>query len=228
MLGWTAACGNTASSGDASGGAGGARAANSGGVVDGPRAVTGGSSGGSLEGRCAGSAGSPGNLYGAELASNVGGQGSAPKCLPRKLSTGDDGRVPCSVVEVRSMPCACDATLGMQAAPPALSDAVWRLFTGSRAAGGSGSLADTCTDWCVCELAQLSGDALHACQTEPNVDSPPGYCYIDAEDNPASSTLLAACPALEKRALRFLEHTGPGGAEQARWFLMCAGSPLQP
>jgi hypothetical protein len=116
----------------------------------------------------------------------------------------------------------------MQAAPAALSDAVWRLFSESRTSGGAGSLPDACANWCICELTQLSGDALRACRTDPNVDSPPGYCYVDAENDPASNALLATCPASQKRALRFLDHTGPTGADQGRWFLMCAGNPLQP
>ncbi|HWA77010.1 MAG TPA: hypothetical protein VG937_31965 [Polyangiaceae bacterium] len=233
ILGWAAACGNATSSNDASGGAGGSGTPNTGGVntagsVDGPHQSTGGESGGSTERACAGNSGSPTNFFAAELALNAGGQGSAPRCLPRKLSAGDDGRVPCSVVEIEPMPCACDATLGLQAAPAALANAAWRQFTETRTVGGAASAADTCANWCVCELVQLSADALRACQTDPNVDAPPGYCYVDQENNAASSTLLSACPASQKRALRFLGHTGPGGATPARWFLLCSGTPLQP
>lgn len=233
MLGSAIACGNTTSNGDASAGASGAISAGSGGSTaaasggSGPLASTGSAGGGSTFTGCDSSVPS-GNYFGAALASSTAGASGAPKCLPRKLTAGADGRVPCSVVALSPEPCACDAALGMQAAPAALANAAWQQFSTSGAVGGAGSVGAACSDWCVCELTQLSGDALSACQTEPNANSPPGFCYLDLQDNPATEALLTQCPTAQKRLLRFLAGTGPGSAQAAAWFIECTGNPLQP
>jgi hypothetical protein len=56
---------------------------------------------------------------------------------------------------------------------------------------------------CFCEIAEATGAALTSCQTDvtPTGD---GWCYVDASANPASSPVVAKCPASAKRELRFI------------------------
>ena len=81
---------------------------------------------------------------------------------------------------------------------------------------------------CVCEIEQYADDELRACQTAPGAatNMPPGFCYIDpsqASDDSlaaAEAAMLAACPASQKRLLRFLGADTP--AQGAISMLACA------
>jgi hypothetical protein len=77
----------------------------------------------------------------------------------------------------------------------------------------------------VCELQQLSGDALTACKHE--VEEPagaPGWCYLDADlgasgGNPA---LVAECPDTGKRRFRFVG-MGALPREGGKMYIFCTG-----
>ena len=70
---------------------------------------------------------------------------------------------------------------------------------------------------CFCEITQLEGEALAACQDDPS--DPPllegapvsGYCYVDATTSPPTGNpeLVAHCPAAEQRLLRFVGAGSP-------------------
>ncbi len=148
-------------------------------------------------------------------------------CFPRKLAPiqeGDQkGQVPCFVLEARSTPaCSCD-----HPARQPLSEAHEVVLP---ALQYEPSAADA--DWnCYCEVTQLAGEGLNACQQDPSepltlddgttVD---GWCYIDAEAMPAlgNPSLVEPCNQGEKRALRFVGRGKQTDADASR-FLICSG-----
>ena len=82
---------------------------------------------------------------------------------------------------------------------------------------------------CFCELTQLGGDALAACQQDPadppvvDGDFVHGWCYIDASVVPpvGNPDLVEQCPGTDKRIIRFV---GDGhAAPEATLFLTCTG-----
>jgi hypothetical protein len=141
----------------------------------------------------------------------------AAQCLPRTLAPGEDGRVSCTVLEASADPaCACDASQGRAPVDPALEGELEQVkLDPAVQAGGLG---------CVCQIQQLSGDALAACQSLPAAPaSPAGWCYVDATSTPPTGNpdLVKACPANEKREIRFLGAAHPQSG--AVTFLTCHG-----
>jgi len=61
-----------------------------------------------------------------------------------------------------------------------------------------------CTDFCVCGVAQATGDSLTQCKTEavPSADTS-GWCYVAAAQGAAEATLVADCPPDNPQRLRF-------------------------
>ncbi|HEV8246155.1 MAG TPA: hypothetical protein VGP93_10325, partial [Polyangiaceae bacterium] len=157
--------------------------------------------------------------------------GSLDRCLPRALEVEPDGQLPCRVAEATREACDCSALPGRKA-PSAELDAAVRSELETRGQCGAGS-GTPCSEYCVCEIEQSSGDALLACQSEESPsEQSPGYCYIDAEHtdengapapigNPA---LVASCPIGNQRKLRFVGKNTPQNA--APTFIACAGASL--
>lgn len=86
----------------------------------------------------------------------------------------------------------------------------------------SGRCSDTsCPGTCLCELEQATGDALSACQSDPNATTP-GYCYIDASLGLGDAALLGECPG--QRGLRFVGEDTPRNGAQT--FIACVGAPF--
>jgi hypothetical protein len=144
------------------------------------------------------------------------------QCLSRSLVPDAVGQVQCLVVEA-SRPagdCSCDPATGhspvavehQQAITLAQEDPLYQTEQWS----------------CFCEVQQLAGGALAACQTDASTDSPQvngepvnGWCYIDGEVAPpiGNPALVASCPATDRRMLRFV---GAGaGAPGSVLFIMC-------
>jgi hypothetical protein len=147
------------------------------------------------------------------------------QCLPRKLTPNDEGQVRCLVVEARKTDaCSCAGADGRQPMSqdhmPAIADA-----------RSKGVVAETSN--CFCEVPQLTGDELEACQNEKadplvvggqQVD---GFCYIDATSTPpVGNTDLVpdSCVGTERRLIRLVGNAKarPG----SELFIMCSESAL--
>jgi hypothetical protein len=89
-------------------------------------------------------------------------------------------------------------------------------------------IAETSAWNCFCEMTQVTGDELAACQND--LANPPlangaevnGWCYVDATTTPPTGNpeIVKDCPTTERRAVRFV---GGGSAKAgATVFLACA------
>jgi hypothetical protein len=77
----------------------------------------------------------------------------------------------------------------------------------------------SCSELCLCELEQLAGEELSACQSSrADEKSVAGFCYVDGKTG--DPDLIATCPAHERQDLRFM-----GDGEPPPWFrlLVCPG-----
>ncbi len=159
------------------------------------------------------------------------------KCLPRKLdadpeNTPTAGQVPCAVVEAQVLPkeqCICDNNpqrLGRTVAEDELKTAVYSQLQNAGFCNiGSGP---RCEDYCLCKIQQFSGEELARCQSEPTAPADIyGYCYVDPEGSTGMAkmqkeTIVASCPASQKRLLRFTGENVPAKGSVA--MIACLGS----
>jgi hypothetical protein len=141
------------------------------------------------------------------------------RCLPRAL-TPTDGRVACTVVEVKREldGCsACNATIGRH--PLGSEGLATALSQELEASGVCGvATATPCEDYCACEIQQLDGDDLYACQNESSPQGY-GYCYVEEDSGPGAPAVLAGCPVDQKRTLRFVGDATP--VPNALVFISC-------
>jgi hypothetical protein len=143
------------------------------------------------------------------------------KCLPRAIQTDPvTSQVLCKVVEAQKMGCDCGLK-GRAVADPSIKSAVEDQL---QKAGDCGTgTQEACSTWCQCEIVQLTGSDLAACQH--NQPAAPGYCYIDKA---ANADLVSKCPANQPQLLRFVdadaEHKTP--AQGAVAFIACLGAPV--
>ena len=149
-------------------------------------------------------------------------------CLHRSLSPNATGQVECLILEARALPagdtCNCDApaVLARQDVQPAHEEAK-KLAQGDLAARAAG--------WnCFCEIKQLDGDGLHACQFDtshkPKLtsgDEANGWCYVDASSSPPAGdpALVSTCAPTEQRRLRFVGEGQP--LDDSTLFITCSG-----
>ncbi len=156
------------------------------------------------------------------------------KCLPRQLvpETNPDlpnfGQVPCAVIEATFDPgtgCpACSSLPGRQDPKEEIRPAVIQNLQQTGQCGGA---AAPCSSLCLCEIQQLTGGDLNACQTQL---APPndiyGYCYIDAATDPpiGDPALVERCPPTQKRLLNFVGSDIPAPGAVA--FIACIGASL--
>jgi len=144
------------------------------------------------------------------------------ECLPRPLS-GENGVVPCTMIEAElplGTGCSCDASRGRAPLSEAgIRRAVEDELTASGRCGGDTGTA--CANYCMCELAQLSGALLEACRNEPVVpDGSYGYCYV--EQGVGDPSLLAGCPATQMQRIRFVGEGVPSPG--AVMYIACTGA----
>ncbi|MBK8253793.1 MAG: hypothetical protein IPK82_14150 [Polyangiaceae bacterium] len=143
------------------------------------------------------------------------------QCLPRKLTPAENGQVKCLVLEARkSETCSCKPEDGRVAVSDEHVDAV-------QSALESGLIREGAS--CFCEVPQLEGAELTACQNE-NADplvvdgeQVNGFCYIDATAVPpvGSPELVPdSCVSTERRVVRLV------GNAKARpgsdYYVMCS------
>jgi hypothetical protein len=142
------------------------------------------------------------------------------RCLPRALPVDEDGRVPCEVVQAFPRPasgCACEALGMVPIADPTLVDAVQDEL---QDLGQCGRADPKCAALCRCELPQLAGAALQACQNSRQISSLSGFCYISAtagEPAVGNPEFVQDCLGTAHRDLRLL-----GGAPKAQLFTLLA------
>jgi hypothetical protein len=162
------------------------------------------------------------------------------KCLPRPLVPQkeasedlDVGQVPCKVVEA-TLPqaggaCSC-ATNDRRAdiTNPALRTAILTKLAQNQTCDTGDADGVACDSFCTCELEQLEGEDLRACQYDSTPPDVPGYCYINAapnEPNVGSPDLVKSCTADSKRLLRFVG--GDRGLKKGAIALVaCLGASL--
>jgi hypothetical protein len=126
------------------------------------------------------------------------------QCLPRSLQPDAKGQVSCLIIEARDADgaCTCDPS---EARLPVSSAHEPALELPRREAAISGRD-------CFCEVPQLEGEALSACQNDtspaPQVGGEPvdGWCYVDATTLPPTGNpdLTNGCSAAEQRLIRFV------------------------
>jgi hypothetical protein len=129
-----------------------------------------------------------------------------PQCLQEPLPIADDGRTPCTLVEVswnETEACECEA-MGYSSLATGTDAALRAELKSQQSCGVQGGTP--CEALCACEIPQLSGDDLRTCQNQPEPPPVPGYCYLNAmqdEPNVGSANLLQNCSLGEQRLIRF-------------------------
>ncbi len=149
-------------------------------------------------------------------------------CLHRSLTPDATGQVECLILEARALPageaCTCNAP-DVEARQDVLSshEEARRLALADEVAKAAG--------WnCFCEIKQLEGEDLDACQFDTSHnprtqsgDAADGWCYIDAASTPPAGdpTLVSTCAATEQRKLRFVGAGQP--LDHSTLFITCSG-----
>jgi len=153
-----------------------------------------------------------------QLKSKLGHQ-----CLPRKLTPDTEGQVSCLVIEAReTASCSCEAEEGRIAVAEEHAPAV---------VGAIENGIVEASDNCFCEVPQLQGDELTACQNDtadPIVidgDQVDGFCYVDDSSVPKVGNpdlVPDSCTATERRLIRLVGNAKarPGSS----LFIMCSDS----
>ena len=145
----------------------------------------------------------------------------AAQCLPAALTPAASGQVRCTVLEAGKVdgPCICSGA-GRAVPDEAASCVAEQLRAGHAAEGWN----------CVCEITQLSGAALAACQNDASTDHPTvdgqavdGWCYVDATAEPAlgNPELTVRCPGNERRLFRIVGQGPP--SPTATTLVSCQG-----
>ena len=139
-------------------------------------------------------------------------EGIGPTCIEHDLpteSTASGERTTCTVIEAhRADSCECDESLGRLSldAGGEVVDAALDQLRGDHQCGGMTGV--DCDSFCLCQIRQLEGDELSACQNElAEPTDGHGFCFIDALSSDVNPAIVRSCPGYAKRALRF---TGDG------------------
>jgi hypothetical protein len=149
-------------------------------------------------------------------------------CLPRPLVTEGDENVPCIVVEAfrpDASGCNCgeqgraDLTGKKRGVIPAVEE---ELKAGSLCGGNSGV---SCSDYCMCEIEQFTGQELAACRELDPGPEQYGYCYVEKDKDNAAPSLTANCPATQPQIIRFMGTDVP--RQKAIAFIACLGGAAE-
>jgi hypothetical protein len=148
------------------------------------------------------------------------------RCFPRPLSPQPDGSVPCTIVEVQEQGTHCDCG-SLPARMDVSADTARSVRQTLQEYGYCGDdVGVSCSSMCLCELAQLRGDALRQCQTSPEAPAQPGFCYVSAgadESQVGNPALVRHCSADSKRLIRFV---GDTPAPRSHVFISCDQATL--
>ncbi len=143
-------------------------------------------------------------------------------CLSRSLTPDAEHQVACVVLEGRQSDngsCVCDQASARRDVPA--------QFTQAKVDAMNDDASKIAGLDCFCEIPQLAGDELQACQysldEEPATASGPvdGWCYIDAATFPKTGEdqLVAHCDATERRTIRFVGKGEP--VNKSLLFIKC-------
>ena len=139
-------------------------------------------------------------------------------CLNQDAHADADGQTPCSLITASSAAtCTCPAEQGLAKAP---DDVVAPVLEELASVGYCGP-GMSCDSLCLCELTQLSGADLTACQTDDQVPEAPGFCYLNAvqgEAHAGRAALAQDCVGAAPRRIRF---SGGAPAESSIALLYC-------
>jgi hypothetical protein len=151
------------------------------------------------------------------------------RCLPRPLAVtaGNEGELPCVVVEAAPAADSCNCDAQLRRAPA--SSAAQTLVRRQLAALGRCDTATTasCSSFCMCELGQAEGQGLNDCLNNQAGSQSPGYCYVNpfGEDPQGNPQLVAGCDEGSKQMIRFVGPNTPRpGADT---FLACLGANVR-
>jgi hypothetical protein len=124
-------------------------------------------------------------------------------CLTRDANAMADGSTPCKIVTAAPAgACSCDATQGLSEPPDEIRPALLQELESVGYCGGGVS----CASLCLCELDQLKGSDLTACQTAAEPPNVPGFCYLNAVPGEAQAgdpALASDCVGAAPRRIRF-------------------------
>jgi hypothetical protein len=133
----------------------------------------------------------------------------AAQCLPTALTPVGPGRVECTMLEAGRVDGRCTCSGAGRAIPDEALDCTIEHLLAEHAADG----------WnCVCELTQLSGAEIAACQNDASTDAPTvdgqpvdGWCYLDSTAVPelGNPELTGRCPGNARRLFRFVGRGRP-------------------
>lgn len=140
-------------------------------------------------------------------------------CLNRDAQADANGRTACSVITAASSAsCTCPAAQGLTKVPAA---AVTPVLEELASVGYCGP-GMSCDALCLCELTQLDGAELTACQNDDQAPDVPGFCYLNAvtgEAHAGKASLAEDCVGAAPRRIRF---TGGAPAQSSIALLYCA------
>jgi len=139
-------------------------------------------------------------------------------CLNQDARADAEGRTACSVITASSSgSCVCPAAQGLSKAP---DTAVAPVLEELASVGYCGP-GMSCDALCLCELDQLDGAELAACQTDDQAPESPGFCYLNAvkgEAHAGRAALAQDCVGASPRRIRF---TGGAPAQSSIALLYC-------
>jgi hypothetical protein len=167
------------------------------------------------------------------------------QCLPRELEvTSGTNQVPCVVVETRAKNSNGENSLDCQSGgnPSGgrrpVEDAVRNAVQAELVSSGVCYLDQTpkaerrgtvpCSSYSMCEIEQLAGADATECLSGSPTASKAGYCYVDPNQDLGDPSLVATCPANQKRRLRFVSNSGPSEVptpmNDTTLFIACIGA----
>jgi hypothetical protein len=136
------------------------------------------------------------------------------KCLPRTLRADPvTNEIPCSVIEAR--PVACLGTPGRVQVPADLSKSILARLEDANVCDVPGKPA--CRVLNLCEIDKAGADC-HVNQAPTDT----GWCYVDPAAQPNDDpTLVASCPATQRRIIRFVDPQNETPAADATVLIAC-------
>jgi hypothetical protein len=140
-------------------------------------------------------------------------------CLPTQLPVEDDHTAACKIFTATTDPerCPCDSA-NRGPATDAARDVVRNTVREREFCDGQGTPA--CSDFCVCEDLEASGQALAECMGGGETASD-GWCYVAPDDGIGSPSVVADCTTEVHAKIRFMNGAAMPAGELA--VLACSG-----
>jgi hypothetical protein len=124
-------------------------------------------------------------------------------CLSLDAEADANGRTACGMFAAAIAPsCSCPAEQGLSEPAAEVLDPLRQKLESVGYCGG----ATPCADLCICELEQLDGAELTACQNDDTPPDAPGFCYLNAvpgETHAGRAELAQDCVGPAPRRIRF-------------------------